>query len=106
MAISRGRVYTFTEAGDGEPINVTHRPAKDFAIQVKGTGNSATLWDVVIEGSLNGTQYQNIVSHTTSDGDGVVKWQTSRPVIFFRGRVIALTLGLATNIKVNILGVG
>lgn len=100
------RSDTYTVTGNGTAINLSTAsiPVKTFAVQVKGTGGAATLWNVSLEGSLNGTDYQELINHATADGDGVVKWTSDKPILHLRSRCSALTLGGATNIVVTILG--
>lgn len=97
---------TYTVTGSGTAINLSTAsiPVKAFAVQVKGTGGAATLWNVSLEGSLDGTNYQELINHATADGDGVVKWTSDKPILHLRSRCSALTLGGATNIVVTILG--
>lgn len=100
------RADTFTGTGNGTTVDTSTNPLKSFSIQVKGTGASATTWDIRLEGSLDGTNFTQILQHTTADLDGIVKWSGAglSPSLHFRSRVAALTLGAATNVVVTILG--
>lgn len=103
------RSDTFTAAGNGTQVDVSARPCSQFALQVKGTGATPTAWNVVLEGSLNGTNYTTIVEHSnagtfgaTSDG-GVVQ-TVAAPYLYFRARCVSITLGSATNMIATIVG--
>lgn len=100
------RSDTFTAIGNGVTIDVSTKPVNSFSIEVKGTGGAATVWNVVLEGSLNNSDFTTILTHTSATGDGVILFSGSAlsPVLFFRSRVVSLTLGVATNIVVTILG--
>jgi hypothetical protein len=89
-------------------VDVSGYPLGYFAVQVKGTGAAATTWDVRLEGSLNGTNFSQILAHTNTTGDGAVLWSgaTSSVSRYFRSRCAGLVLGTATNVVVSILGKG
>lgn len=100
------RSDTFTATGNGTTVDVATDPLESFSVQVKCTGATATAWDVRLEGSLNGTDFTQILAHTNVDGDGLTKFSgtADSPCLYFRSRVAGLTLGAATNIVVTILG--
>jgi len=96
---------TFTSTGIGT-ILTTPLSFDQYALQVQVTGNSTlTLWNVVLEGSLNGVNFSTILTSTNLLGPGVI-WGSAMvaPSLYIRSRVVSLTLGLATNIIVTILG--
>lgn len=101
------RTDTFTGAASGISISALTSPFSSFAVQVKGTGGVASVWDIRLEGSLDGTNFSQIVQHTNTTGDGAVVWTGSSkmPAFYFRSRCASITLGLATNVIVTILGV-
>ena len=104
----QNRSDTYTGATFGVAVNVTTAPLIRFAVQVKGTGGAPTSWDVRCEGSLDGTNYSQILQHTNTTGDGAVLWSGSSdsPSFYMRSRCAGLTLGVsATDIVVTILGV-
>lgn len=103
------RSDTYAATGNGVTVNVSAAPLKQFAVSVKGTGGAATAWDVRLEGSLDGTNWTQIIQHTnTLDSDGSTKPQLAgiaTPLLFFRSRCAGLTLGVsATDVVVTILG--
>lgn len=100
------RSDTFTAAGNGVTVNASDRPINSFAIQVVGTGASATAWTVVLEGSLDGTNFTAMLTHNTVTGNGTVLFSGANlfPVNYFRSRCVSVTLGSATNIVVYVLG--
>ena len=97
-------------------INSGGHPIKYYALQVSGVSVTATAWDVLLEGSLDGTKFSTIIEHKTSDGNGAVNAMPSSvgygggytyemfPVFWIRARVVSLTLGSATKIQITALG--
>lgn len=104
---SANRSDTFTATGNGTTIDVNTDTVKSFSIAVKGTAAAATLWDVHLEGSLDNVNFTTLINHVTATGDGVTLFSGAvlSPCRYFRSRCAALTLGGATNIVVQILGV-
>lgn len=102
------RSDTYTGAANGTTVDASTRPMRAFGMQVKGTGASATSWTVVLEGSLDGTNFTTLLTHTnTTQADGSVLWSSAAhtPCLYFRSRCTAVVLGGATNIVCTILGV-
>ena len=100
------RQDTFTATGNGATVDKSAAPVKKFGLQVKGTGAAPTSWDVKLEGSLDGTNFSEVLDHATGIGDGAIMWSgvLDSPCLYFRSRVAALSLGTATDIVVTILG--
>lgn len=100
------RSDTFTTTGNGITVSKATAPVSRFSVSVKGTGAAATIWDVRLEGSLDNTNFTQILQHTTTTGDGVALYigSLTAPSLYFRSRCAGLTLGSATNIVVTILG--
>lgn len=99
---------TFVTNTAGTPINVSGTPIRSFAMVVKGTGAAATYWDVGLEGSIDGVNYSTMLEHWSDlypDGEVLFGGVISTPALYVRVKVYALTLGPATNIQVNLLGV-
>ena len=92
--------------GPSAVTDVSANPMSSFTLQVTGVGGVATLWSVTIEGSLDGTTFSEIITHTSQLGDGenLYSGTTLFPVNYFRINVTALTLGPATSISANVLG--
>jgi hypothetical protein len=100
------RSDTFTGTGNGTTVDVSGQALSGFGIQVKGTGAPAAAWNVVLEGSLDNTNFTTIATHSNlTDSDGKAKPGGGAPWLYFRSRCVSLTLGSATNIVVTILGV-
>lgn len=100
---SDSRNDTFTAAANGGVLDSGAISLfKTFSIQVVKTG-AVTAWDVVLEGSLDGTHYSTILEHTQADGDGDIKAGADFPVRYIRSRLVSITGG--TNVKVYITGV-
>ena len=100
----------YTTAANGTTVDVSARPVRRFALQVKGTGAAAAAWNVVIEGSLNNTQFTSILEHSNAgefrnaaDGE-TVYFDTAVPWLYFRSRLVSITLGSATNVVATIVG--
>lgn len=100
------RSDTYTAAANGTTVNISTHSRQYFAIQVKGTGAAATAWEVVLEGSLDGTNFTTILTHkNTTQADGEVLWLTVPAMcLYFRSRCVSITLGGATNVIATILG--
>lgn len=96
---------TFTGTGTGNIINATSNPCTQHSIQVVSTNAAATVWTVVLEGSLDGENFTPILTHNTAIGDKVVVFIATSPCLYVRSNTTSLTLGLATNIVVTILSV-
>jgi hypothetical protein len=104
------RSDTYTTAANGTTVDMSARPCRRFAIQVKGTSAAASAWNVVIEGSLNNTQFTTILEHSNAgefrnaaDGE-TVYFDTAVPWLYFRSRLVSITLGSATNVVATIVG--
>lgn len=92
-------------AGDiGQLVSVPSAPLKSFSLQVVST---ATAWSVIIQGSLNGNDYDTILTHTkvTAPSGSIIFSGTSlHPSKFVRAKLVSVTLGGATNVVVDWLG--
>lgn len=103
---SFSRSDTYAAVASGVAVNASAAPPQHYSIQVKSTTAVATSWDVRLECSLNNIDFTQVVQHTNTDGDGLVKTHTTPfPCLYFRSRTAALALGTATNIVVTVLGV-
>lgn len=104
------RSDTYTTAANGTTVDMSARPCRRFALQVKGTGAAASAWNVVVEGSLNNAQFTTILEHSNAgtvynaaDGE-TVYFDTNAPWLYFRSRLVSITLGSATNVVATIVG--
>ena len=107
VEIFNSRSDTYTVAANGTTVSVATNPVKYFSVQVKGTGGVASNWDVRLEGSLNNVDFSQILRHRQTDGDGTTIFTGGTgqfPSLYFRSRLVSITLGPATNIVVTILG--
>lgn len=104
------RSDTYTTAANGTTVDVSARPCRRFALQVKGTSAAPTAWNVVIEGSLNNSQFTTILEHSNAGefrnaSDGETLWfEADGPFLYFRSRLVSITLGSATNVVATIVG--
>lgn len=95
---------TFTATGIGQTIDVSNSPLTLFSFLVLPTG-VITAWIVDLEGSLDGSNWTIINTHTNLKGSNIIfPGVNIAPVQFFRANCTLLTLGAGTNIKVSILG--
>lgn len=104
------RSDAYTTAANGTTVDCSTKPVRRFALQVKGTGAAATAWNVVLEGSLNNAQFTTILEHSNAgefrnaaDGE-TVYIETGAPWLYFRSRLVSITLGSATNVVATIVG--
>lgn len=104
------RSDTYTATGNGTTVDVSVKPCCKFSLQVKGTGAAATTWTVRLEGSLDNTNFFELMRHASTNpvgnnADGSVVWVDAGPFLYFRSRCSdTLTLGSATNIVATIVG--
>lgn len=104
------RSDTYTTAANGTTVDRSASPVSRFGLQVKGTGAAPTAWNVVLEGSLNNAQFTTILEHSNAgefrnaaDGETVYV-NTGAPWLYFRSRLVSITLGSATNAVATIVG--
>lgn len=93
-------------SGTSDIVDITDSPMSIWSLQVKGIPVAATLWEVVLEGSIDGINFSTILKHTTLKGDGVlvVSGTTQFLANYFRINVVQLTLGPATSITASVVG--
>ena len=95
---------TFTSTGNGQVANLGSHTVSSFAVQVVGTGASATSWTVLLEGSLDGVNFDTIMTHNTATGNGKMLWSGAvlYPSRYIRSNTTAVVLGSATAIVVYV----
>lgn len=95
---------TYTTTATGERL-VCVAPKSKFALQVVPNG-SVTSWTVVLEGCLDGENFENILTITGS-GTAITKFTgpNEYPCYYFRSRCTAISLGAGTSIEAIVLGV-
>ena len=103
------RSDTFTAAANGTTVDCSLRPCREFAVQIKCTTATATAWNIVIEGSLNNSQFTTILEHSNAGefrnaADGETLYASAGPHLYFRSRCVSVTLGSATDIVTTIVG--
>ncbi len=99
------RSDTYTVEGNGTAVNVATHSRQYFAIQVACSTATAISWDIVLEGSLDGTNYDTILEHTQTSGDKKIIWLNEcAPCLYFRSRCKSLILGDSTGVIATILG--
>jgi len=92
--------------GPTDPVDVSGSPMVTWALQVTGVAAAASAWEIDLEGSLDGVEYNEILKHTTIIGDGINIWSGTTLFLakFYRVNVIALTLAPATGMTVSVIG--
>lgn len=76
-----------------------------YSLQVKGTGAAAGSWTVTLQGSNDGTNWTDIISHTTTDGSTAFSADAiPRPYRHLRINCSALSLSGATNVVAYAVG--
>jgi len=92
--------------GPTDTIDVSGSPMVTWTLQVKGDPVAATLWEVVLEGSVDGINFSDILKHTTLTGDGINLFSGTTLFLakYYRVNVTTLTLGGASNIVASVVG--
>lgn len=100
------RSDTYTAAATGTAVDVSATLCKSFSIQVKCTTAAADAWNIVLEVSLDATNYTTVLTHTEASGDKVILFTAAShyPALYFRSRCVSRTLGSATNLVTTIVG--
>lgn len=96
----------FTATGAGTPIEIGDA-SRSYSLQVVCEPVTATSWSVDLEVSLDGVNFQAVLTHTTGSGDGGIETSGGvfAPCLFIRSNVKSLVLGSSLKIAVYILGV-
>ncbi len=84
------RSDSFSGASTGSTLDVTRCPCKSFGIQVRP--GTATSWTVVVEGSLDGVNFDTIITHAdTNPGSNKTLWSgaVNYPCLYYRARAVA-----------------
>lgn len=100
------RSDTYTATANGTAVDVSAQGMQNFALQCKQTG-TVTSWTVVLEASLDGTNYVTVLTHSkATDGDGAIVFSGANkyPALYFRSRCTEVTLGGGTNVIATIVG--
>lgn len=78
--------------GNGTTVNCSTTPFKNFTIQVTSTG--ATVWDIRLEGSLDGVTFTTLLTHTNvtpADTLTISSGTANTPMLYFRSRCAGMT---------------
>lgn len=96
---------SFAGTGIGTILDLSSSPMSNFSLQVASSG-TPTVWTVNLEGSLDGSHYDTLVTHTNLVGlSGIITTSSAKgPVLYVRLRVTALTLLLAPSIQCIFVG--
>ena len=93
--------YTVPATGSSYTNEIPHR---SFAVQVIGVGNTPTAWNVVLEGSIDGTHFTPFLTHTQTLGETIL-WSSANQYasITYRTKLVSVTLTPATSLTVTVL---
>lgn len=101
-ASSATRSDTFTVPANGTTVTSTSAPKQNFALQVNQTG-TVDAWNVVVQTSLDGTNFTTVLTHTEATGTGVTVFVADKPALYYRSKLVSVTLGAGTNVVATIL---
>jgi hypothetical protein len=109
--VKQSRSDTYTATADGTAVDVSTLGMSKFSLQCAQTG-TVTSWTVLLEVSLNGTNYVEIARHMktgdgteTVEGNGAIAFTASPfPALYFRTRCSEITLGGGTNVIATVMG--
>lgn len=79
-------------------------PVKFFAVQVSIPSGSITSWTVLLEGSVDNSNFTTLLTHNSTIGSTIFLTSAS-PVLFYRTRCTALSLNTAPSINAYCIGV-
>jgi len=88
----------FTATGNGTPLDMTLSPQNMYALQVVVPSGIPVLWTVILEGSLDGLNWDTLISHTEALGIAKIVFSPSPPTSWMRFRVPVLSLGTSSKI--------
>jgi hypothetical protein len=98
---------TFTTTGNGTAVDTLDAPSNYYALVVKIVTGAPT-WTVVLEGSMDLTNFTTILTHTNvTPGNKVIQWSADaipRPCRYLRNRCSAYS-GASSSIQANFIGV-
>lgn len=97
----------FDDAVAGDTVGDGQRIYRDFAIQCKAQG-AVTSWTILLEGSLNGEDFDTILEHTDVDPmDGKILWlgNVCAPTKYYRVNCTAIVLGAGTSVTAWAVGI-
>jgi hypothetical protein len=92
--------------GPSAVVDISDSPMVTWTLQVAGVAVPATSWSIALEGSVDGVNFSEILKHTTLTGDkeNLFSGTTLFLAKYYRINVLALTLGAATSVSVNVIG--
>lgn len=96
----------FTVQAEGR-LTKSEWPLTDFALQVAETG-TVTSWTVILKGSLDGINFDTIVTHTkAANGSGHIIWPSGirYPCFYVKAECTAIALGAGTGIISTWVGI-
>lgn len=96
------RSDVFTGTTTGVTVDASSSAKRFFSLQVTQTGG-VTVWNVVLEGSLDNTTFTTIATHTNADLTGTTLFSVDKPLLYYRSRCVTITGG--TNLTAVIIGV-
>lgn len=96
---------SYVSTTSGTIVDVSANPLAQFTLSVAPTG-AVVVWTVILEGSLDGTNFTTIATHTNLVGANTAIFSGSNKThcLYFRTRCLAITLGLGTNVVATVVG--
>ena len=93
----------FTSVGVGQIYEATPFTYTVFSIQVLQNGGVLSAWKVVLQASIDGVFFTDILTHDTTMENAEVLYSNSGKYssVYFRANIKTLDLGTATSITVK-----
>lgn len=101
----KGRADSFTATGNGTTVDAHTSPMKHFSIAAKAVGGIAISWNIVLEGSLDGTTFGTILTVSSLTAAVIFSAGAIYPSLYYRARCTAVVLGTANSINTSIVGI-
>lgn len=93
VKLDESKTDVFSSATGGTLVDSSANPMTKWAFQVSCPG--ATIWNVQLLGSLNGTTFVTILTHSsTSDTNGDILFTADKPLSYFYANCVTLQSGL------------
>jgi len=82
-----------TGSGAGTAVDMTACPMSRFSLSVRRTSGTVSAYTIALEGSLDGTLYQNIINVASATGNDAVTWTggVDKGVRYMRYNVASIT---------------
>lgn len=108
IELSGGRKYTavqFSTTGSSTTFDVSDMILQTFSMQCEVPSGTMLVINAALEGSVNGNNWDTILSLTSLLDLAKVKISNPSPIAYYRLTVNSLSLGTAPYLIVGVLGV-